>query len=449
MQGLGWKNNYKSGKGVDTITSGLEGAWTSTPTQWSNGYFEILFEYDWKLTKSPAGAQQWKPTDPSAADTVPDAHDPNQSHAPMMFTTDLALKIDPAYAKISRRFYENPDEFALAFAKAWYKLTHRDMGPHVRLLGPEVPPAQLWQDPVPSVDHDLIGKAGIAQLKSMILETGLGTDELVLAAWSSASTYRDTDKRGGANGARVRLAPQKDWSANQPEQLAKVISVLEGLQTTFNADQRFGVQVSLADMIVLGGCTAIEKAAGEAGYDVEVPFTPGRTDATDEMTDADSFDVLEPKVDGFRNFYGHFSGKGDPAEAMLIEKASLLSLNAPEMTALVGGMRALGATVGPKGLGQFTERPGQLTNDFFVNLLDMNTHWQKSEICDHFFEGIDRETGDLKWTASSVDLVFGSNSQLRAIAEVYRSDDGEALMVDDFIAAWNKVMNLGRFDLER
>ena len=449
-QGLGWKNTFGKGNAGDTITSGLEGAWTTTPTQWSNGYFENLFQYDWKLTKSPAGAWQWVPTDPAAADTVPDAHDDSKSHAPMMFTTDLALRVDPAYAAISKRFYEHPDQFEAAFAKAWYKLTHRDMGPVSRLLGPEVPEPQLWQDPVPAVDHVLITADDVTTLKATLLASGLSVSDLVSTAWASASTFRGSDKRGGANGARIRLAPQKDWAVNQPEQLAGVLQKLERIQQEFNATQKDGKQVSLADLIVLGGCAAIEKAAAAAGHTVQVPFAPGRTDATQEMTDVESFAVLEPKADGFRNFFGH-QELDRPGEELLVDRASLLTLSAPEMTALVGGMRVLNTNAGGgplAELGVFTKRPGTLTTDFFVNLLDMGTEWNKSPVCDHFFEGRDRQTGELKWTATSVDLVFGSNSQLRAIAEVYASDDGQQKFVQDFVAAWNKVMNLDRFDLD-
>ncbi|MFM8537106.1 MAG: catalase/peroxidase HPI [Planctomycetaceae bacterium] len=447
-QGLGWKNRFRSGKGADTITSGLEGAWTSTPTSWSNDYFEHLLGYEWELTKSPAGAWQWTPQDESAKGTVPDAHDDSRSHAPMMFTTDLALKMDSAYAPIARRFPEHPAEFEQAFARAWYKLTHRDMGPASRLLGPEVPPPQPWQDPVPAVDHPLIDAAGIAALKSKILASGLAVPDLVKAAWASASTFRGSDKRGGANGARIRLAPQKDWAVNEPERLSRVLEALAGIQREFNAAQTDGTQVSLADLIVLGGAAAVEKAAQDAGHEVTVPFTPGRTDATAEMTDAASFAVLEPKADGFRN---HLPREIDrPAEELLVDRAQRLTLSAPEMTVLVGGLRVLGANTGSgemASLGVFTRRPGTLTNDFFTNLLDMGTEWQPSPACDQFFEGRDRKTGQVKWTASRADLVFGSNAQLRAIAEVYASDDAGATFVDDFVAAWTRVMNLDRFDL--
>ena len=447
-QGLGWKNAYRSGKGVDTITSGLEGAWTSTPTAWSNGYFDNLFDYEWKLVKSPAGAWQWTPDDAAAEGTVPDAHDEQRSHAPMMFTTDIALRMDPAYGPISKRFHENPEAFAEAFAKAWYKLTHRDMGPAERLLGPEVAEPQLWQDPVPAVDHPLVDEADIAALKASLVGSGLSVSDLVSTAWASASTFRGSDKRGGANGARIRLAPQKDWAVNEPQQLARVLASLEKVQEEFNASQTDGTKVSLADLIVLGGCAAIEEAASRAGHEVRVPFHPGRTDATAEMTDAASVAVLEPVSDGFRS---HFARTIDrPAEELLIDRAQLLTLSAPEMTALSGGLRVLGANTGEGPLaemGVFTDRPETLTNDFFVNLLDMGTTWQPSPACEHFLEGRDRETGSLKWTASRVDLVFGSNSQLRAIAEVYASEDGRDAFVADFIAAWTKVMNLDRFDL--
>ncbi len=445
-QGLGWKNTHGKGNAEDTITSGLEGAWTATPMVWSHGYFTNLFAYEWELTKSPAGAHQWKPKDGAADGTVPDAHDPSKRHAPMMFTTDLALKEDPAYREISQRFLDNPDQFAEAFSKAWYKLTHRDMGPLVRHLGPEVPAEPLiWQDPVPAVDHELVSEADVAGLKQRILDSGLSVSELVSTAWASASTFRGSDLRGGANGARVRLAPQKDWEVNQPEQLAKVLAVLEEIQTEFNGSQSGGKRVSLADLIVLGGSAAVEAAAKKAGHDVSVPFAPGRTDATGEMTDAESFSVLEPKQDGFRNYLGKELDR--PAPETLVDRAQLLGLTAPEMTVLVGGMRVLGTNVGHPDLGVFTKRRGELTNDFFVNLLDMDTEWKVSPVCEHFYEGRDRASGDLKWTATSVDLVFGSNSQLRAIAEVYGSGDGERRFVDDFVAAWNKVMNADRFDL--
>jgi catalase-peroxidase len=438
-QGLGWKNKFGTGAGGDTITSGLEGAWTTNPTKWDNNYFDNLFGYDWDLVKGPGGANQWTPTDPAAKGTVPDAHDPSKKHAPMMFTTDMALRMDPVYAPIAKRFHKNPKEFAEAFAKAWYKLTHRDMGPVARLLGPLVPPPQLWQDPVPKVDHALIGAQDIAQLKAKILASGLSISQLVTTAWASASSFRGTDKRGGANGARIRLAPQKNWEVNQPAELAKVLPTFEKIQ------KEFGKKVSLADVIVLGGCAAVEAAAKKAGQDVQVPFTPGRTDASQEMTDVDSFAVLEPTADGFRNYLR----KGDvrPAAELLVDRAHLLTLTAPEMTVLVGGMRVLNANVGQSALGVFTKRPGALTNDFFVNLLDMGTEWRKSAQCEHFYEGRDRKTGEVKWTGAAVDLVFGSNSQLRAIAEVYACADSQQAFVRDFAAAWGKVMNLDRFDL--
>lgn len=445
-QGLGWKNSFGTGAGADAITSGLEGAWTTNPIKWDNGYFDNLFGYDWELTKSPAGAFQWTPKEASAKGTVPDAHDPTKRHAPMMFTTDLSLKVDPIYAPISKRFHENPDQFAEAFAKAWYKLTHRDMGPVSRCLGPLVPEPQLWQDPVPAVDHELIDAKDIAQLKAAILGSGLSVPQVVTTAWASASTFRGTDKRGGANGARIRLAPQKDWEVNQPAELAKVLPILEKIQKDFNSAQAGGKKkVSLADVIVLGGCAAVEAAAKKGGHDVQVPFSPGRTDASQEMTDTASFAVLEPTADGFRNY----TRKGDtrPAAELLVDRAHLLSLSAPEMTVLIGGMRVLGANFGQSPLGVFTTRPGALTNDFFVNLLDMGTEWRVSPQCEHFFEGRDRRTGQVKWTATAVDLVFGSNSQLRGIAEVYGCNDSPDAFVRDFVAAWAKVMDLDRFDL--
>ncbi|MEL7336543.1 MAG: peroxidase family protein, partial [Planctomycetota bacterium] len=445
-QGFGWTNKYGKGKGADTITSGLEGAWTATPAEWSHGYFENLMEYDWELTKSPAGAWQWKPTDGNAADDVPDAHDPNKRHAPMMFTTDLALKKDPAYAEISKRFYENPEQFEQAFAKAWYKLVHRDMGPVSRCLGPWVAPPQIWQDPVPVVNHPLVNDADIANLKTQILVSGLSSTQLVTTAWASASTFRGTDKRGGANGARIRLAPQKDWAVNEPEKLQRVLGVLERIQTRFNRSQRNGKRISMADMIVLAGCAGVESASSAAGVPTPVPFTPGRTDATDKMTDAASFDVLEPRVDAFRNFFPH-DGVTRPVPEQMVDRAHLLTLSAPEMTVLVGGLRSLNVT-GVPNMGVLTAQPGKLSNDFFVNLLDMNTKWTKSKVCDHFFEGTDRETGEVKWTASAADLVFGSNSQLRALSEVYAADDAKEKFVKDFVAAWDKVMSLDRFDLE-
>ena len=443
-QGLGWMSTYGSGNAGDTIGSGLEGAWTPTPTKWDNSYFDTLFGYDWDLTKSPAGAQQWIPTDPAAADAVPDAHDPSKKHAPIMFTTDLALRMDPTYEPISRRYHENPDDFADAFAKAWYKLTHRDMGPHSRLLGSLVPEPQLWQDPVPEVDHELIGDEDVAALKDKILGSGLSISQLVSTAWASAATFRGTDKRGGANGARIRLAPQKDWAVNQPDELAKVLESLEAIQADFNNAQSGGKKVSLADIIVLGGCAAVEEAAKKAGHEVRVPFAPGRTDASQEMTDVESFAVLEPTADGFRNYL--MPDQVRPAEELLVDQAHKLTLTAPEMTALVGGMRVLNANFGQSELGVFTKKQGTLTNDFFVNLLDMDTKWEKSSKCEHFFEGRDA-SGELKWMGTSVDLVFGSNSQLRAIAEVYGCDDSQEAFVRNFVAAWDKVMSLDRFDL--
>lgn len=445
-QGLGWKNKYGKGKAGDTITSGLEGAWTSTPTQWSNGYFENLFGYEWKLVKSPAGAWQWAPKDEAADGTVPDAHDDSKSHAPMMFTTDMALKLDPLYAKISKRFHDNPKEFEEAFSKAWYKLTHRDMGPTSRLLGPLVAEPQLWQDPVPAVDHELIGDKDVAGLKKKILGSGLSISQLVSTAWASASTFRGTDKRGGANGARIRLSPQKDWAVNQPAELAKVLESLEKIQKEFNGAQSGEKKVSLADLIVLGGCAAVEQAAKNAGHSVAVPFFPGRTDASQEMTDVSSFAVLEPKADGFRNYQSKKVTRR--SEELLVDKAHLLTLTAPEMTVLVGGMRVLDTNSDDLKLGLFTEQTDKLTNDFFVNLLDMDLEWKKSAVCEHFFEGRERSSGKVKWTGSAVDLVFGSNSQLRAIAEVYASEDSKEKFVNDFAAAWSKVMNLDRFDLK-
>jgi catalase-peroxidase len=446
QQGLGWINKLGKGKGDDTITSGLEGAWSTTPIRWSGGYFDNLFGYEWDLTKSPAGAWQWTPTDPAAAGTVPDAHDPKKTHAPMMFTTDLALRMDPIYGPIAKRFHENPDQFADAFARAWYKLTHRDMGPHSRLLGPEVPEPQLWQDPVPAVDHELIGEQDIAGLKREILASDLSISELVSTAWASAASFRGSDRRGGANGARIRLAPQKDWEVNQSADLPKVLGALEKIQREFNAAQSGNTRVSLADLIVLGGCAAVEQAAKKAGYDVQVPFAPGRTDATQEMTDAAAMAVLEPTADGFRNYLR--PGHRRSAEELLVDRAQQLTLTAPEMTVLVGGLRALNANFQQSPQGVFTDRPEVLTNDFFVNLLDMNTQWQASGESDQVFEGRDRQTGEVRWTGSRVDLVFGSNSQLRAIAEVYASNDAQEQFVHDFVAAWVKVMNLDRFDLE-
>jgi len=446
-QGLGWKNKHGKGNAGDTITSGLEGAWTPTPRAWSHGYFTNLFAFEWELTKSPAGAQQWIPKNGGGKGTVPDAHDQSKTHAPIMFTTDISLRMDPAYEKISRRFLANPGEFADAFAKAWYKLTHRDMGPYARCLGPMVPPAQLWQDPVPVVDHELIGAQDIAELKAKVLASGLTTSQLVATAWASASTFRGSDKRGGANGARIRLAPEKDWEVNNPTELAKILPVLEKIQKDFNSAQSGKKKVSLADLIVLGGSAGVESAAKKAGHEVQVSFAPGRTDATPEMTDVQSVAMLEPKADGFRNFLGHKLDR--PAPETLVDRAQLLTLTAPEMTVLIGGMRVLKTNVGFPELGVFTKQPEALTNDFFVHLLDMNTEWKKSPLCEHFFEGRDSKTGKVKWTASSVDLVFGSNSQLRAIAEVYGSADAQQKFVEDFVAAWTKVMNLDRFDLDR
>jgi catalase-peroxidase len=445
-QGLGWKNSFGKGNAEDTITSGLEGAWTATPRAWSNGYFTNLFAYEWELTKSPAGAQQWTPKNGGGQGTVPDAHVAGKTHAPMMFTTDIALREDPIYHKISKRFLENPDAFADAFAKAWFKLTHRDMGPLPRYLGPEVPKeALLWQDPVPAVDHELIDQADATALKNQVLESGLTISDLVATAWASASSFRGSDKRGGANGARIRLAPQKDWEVNQPEKLAKVLPVLEKIQAAFNAAQSGNKKVSLADLIVLAGNAAVESAAKKAGHDVSVPFSPGRTDATQEMTDVESFAVLEPKQDGFRNYLGHELDR--PAPETLVDRAQLLTLSAPEMTVLVGGLRVLGTNVGHPDLGVFTTRRETLTNDFFTNLLSMDLEWKVSPRCEHFYEGTDRSTGEVRWMATSVDLVFGSNSQLRALSEVYASADGEKKFVTDFVAAWAKVSQLDRFDL--
>jgi len=444
-QGIGWPNSYGTGKGSDAITSGLEGAWTNNPTQWDNGYLDNLYAYDYELTKSPAGAHQWTPKNPEAQDTVPDAHDPSKRHAPMMLTSDLALKLDPIYGPISKRFHENPDQLAEAFAKAWYKLLHRDMGPASRYLGPWVPEPQLWQDPVPDVDHDLIGEADIATLKDKILASGLSISQLVSTAWASAASFRGTDKRGGANGARIRLEPQKNWEANEPSKLAQVLQTLEGVQQDFNSSQSGGTKVSLADVIVLGGCAAVEQAAKNAGFDVTVPFAPGRTDASQDQTDVESFEVLEPLADGFRNYSR--AGEKLPPEQRLVDKANLLWLSAPEMTVLVGGMRALNANYNQSANGVFTDRPETLTNDFFVNLLDMSTEWKASTSDEGVYEGHDRGTGDVKWTATAVDLVFGSNSQLRAVSEVYAAEDAKEKFVRDFVAAWDKVMNLDRFDL--
>jgi catalase-peroxidase len=450
QQLLGWKNSVGTGSGPYAMTSGIEGAWTNEPTKWDNGFLENLYKYDWELTKSPAGAHQWKPKNPEAEGTVPDAHDPSKRHAPMMLTTDLSLKLDPIYGPISKRFYENPDELADAFAKAWFKLLHRDMGPVTRYLGPWIPEPQIWQDPVPEVDHPLIDESDIAELKKEILGSGLSVSELVKAAWAAASSFRGTDKRGGANGGRIRLEPQKDWEANDPEELAKVLETLERIQEQWAASRSDGKKVSLADLVVLGGCAAVEQAARDAGVEVTVPFTPGRTDASQEQTDVESFEVLEPKSDGFRNYLK--PGQLVPAEQLLVERAKLLNLTAPEMTVLVGGMRALDANSGQTKHGVFTDRPGTLTNDFFVNLLDMRTEWKS--LSDQngaaaLFEGRDRESGEVRWTATAVDLVFGSNSQLRGIAEVYGCDDAAEKFVHDFVAAWDKVMNNDRFELGR
>ncbi len=445
-QGLGWKSTFNTGVGVDAITSGIEGAWTPTPTQWDNSYFDTLFKYDWDLTKSPAGAWQWKPKNGAGADTVPDAHDSSKRHAPMMTTADMAMKMDSIYEPIARRYHENPDEFADAFAKAWFKLTHRDMGPRSRYLGSEVPEEEfLWQDPIPAVTHELIDEQDIAALKDKILASGLSVSQLVSTAWASASTFRGSDKRGGANGARIRLAPQKDWEVNQPIQLATVLQTLEAIQGEFNSSQSGGKPVSLADLIVLGGCVGIEQAAKEAGHEVKVPFKPGRADASQEKTDVESFAVLEPTADGFRNYS---SGKhSESLEELLIDRAQLLTLSAPEMTVLVGGLRVLGANFGASKHGVFTDQPETLTNDFFVNLLDLGTTWKATTEDEYEFKGRNRRTGELKWTATRVDLIFGSNSQLRALAEVYGSEDSQQKFVHDFVAAWDKVMNLDRFDL--
>ncbi|MBN2075855.1 MAG: catalase/peroxidase HPI [Dehalococcoidales bacterium] len=445
-QGLGWKSKFGTGKGNDTITGGPEVIWTNTPTKWSNNFFRILFEFEWELTKSPAGAYQWKPKDDAGAGTIPDPHDPSKHRSPSMLTTDLALRFDPIYEKISRRFYENPDQLADAFARAWFKLTHRDMGPRSRYLGPEVPAEELiWQDPVPAVDHELISDQDIVDLKDKILNSGLSVSELVYTAWASASTFRGSDFRGGANGARIRLTPQKDWEVNQPAKLNTILQTLEGIQKEFNGAQTGGKKVSLADLIVLGGCAGVEKAAGNAGHDISVPFTPGRTDASEEQTDAASFAVLEPAADGFRNYMK--SKYSVTAEELLVDRAQLLTLTAPEMAVLIGGMRVLNANFGQSQHGVFTKRPETLTNDFFVNLLDMSTEWKATPGDENVFEGHDRTTGELKWTGTRVDLIFGSNSQLRALAEVYGSEDSQEKFVQDFIAAWNKVMNLDRFEL--
>jgi catalase-peroxidase len=445
-QGFGWKSKFGTGKGDDTITSGLEVIWTQTPTKWSNNFFRNLFSYEWELTKSPAGAYQWKPKGDAGAGTVPDAHDPSKRHAPSMLTTDIALRVDPIYEKISRRFYENPDQLADAFARAWFKLTHRDMGPRSRYLGPEVPAEELiWQDPVPAVDHELIDERDIVDLKGKILASGLSISELVYTAWASASTFRGSDKRGGANGARIRLAPQKDWVVNQPVQLKKVLRILERIQKEFNSAQSGGKRVSLADLIVLGGCTGVEQAANNAGHEIIVPFSPGRTDALQEQTDVDSFAVLEPVADGFRNYLK--TKYAVSAEELLVDRAQLLTLTAPEMTVLIGGMRVLDANFGQSQQGVFTKRPETLTNDFFVNLLDMSTTWKATSKDEDLFEGRDRTTGKLKWIGTRVDLIFGSNSQLRALAEVYACEDSQEKFLHDFVAAWSKVMNLDRFDL--
>jgi catalase-peroxidase len=445
--GLGWKNKFGKGNAQDTITSGLEGAWTSTPTTWSNGYFDNLFGYEWKLIKSPAGAWQWTPTDPAAQGTVPDAHVQTKTHAPIMFTTDLALKMDPKYRVISERFHKNPKDFELAFAKAWYKLTHRDMGPSARLLGPEVPEAQIWQDPIPAVDHPLVDANEISDLKQKILASGLSISELTGAAWAAASTYRGTDHRGGANGGRIRLIPQKDWAVNDPEELGKVLSVLEGIQKEFAEGRTDGKRISIADLVVLGGCAAVEQAAKQGGTDIAVPFSPGRMDADQSMTDVESFAVLEPLSDGFRNYVApaiRQAQKVRPEEEFLLDRAHRLQLSAPEMTALVGGLRVLGINAGNSDLGVLTQKPQVLTNDFFVHLLDSNIEWKPSKANVHVYEGYDRKTGDLRWKGSRTDLIFGSNSQLRAISEVYASDDAKTKFAQDFVAAWNKVMMLDR-----
>ncbi|HXX90677.1 MAG TPA: catalase/peroxidase HPI [Acidimicrobiales bacterium] len=445
-QGLGWRNTFGTGMGDDTVTSGLEGAWTNDPVTWDNGYFDNLFNYEWELTTSPAGAKQWTPKESSAQGTVPDARDPSKRHAPMMLTTDLALRMDPVYEPIARRFHQHPEQFAEAFAKAWFKLTHRDMGPVSRYLGPLVPPEpQLWQDPVPSVDHELVGEADITALKGRILASGLSVSQLVTTAWASAASFRGTDRRGGANGARIRLAPQRDWDVNDPGELAKVLQALEEIQEEFNRSQSGGKKVSLADLIVLGGCAAVEQAARSAGVDVTVPFAPGRTDASQEQTDGVSFAVLEPSADGFRNYLR--AGVKLPPEHLLVERANQLTLTAPEMTVLVGGLRALHANAGGSRHGVLTDRPGTLTNDVFVNLLDMRTAWKASASAEGVFEGRDRATGEVRWTGTAVDLVFGSNAELRAVAEVYACGDSKEKFVRDFVAAWDKVMNLDRFDL--
>jgi catalase-peroxidase len=445
QQGCGWKNSFGSGKGGDTITSGLEGAWSKTPTKWSNGFLDNLYNYEWELTKSPAGAFQWTPKNPEAQGTVPDAHDPSKRHAPVMLTTDLALRQDPIYGPISKRFHEHPDQLAVAFAKAWYKLLHRDMGPVSRYLGPWIPEAQLWQDPVPAADHNVISGGDIAALKAKILASGLSVSRLVSTAWASAASFRSTDKRGGANGARIRLSPQRQWEVNEPAELAKALPVLEKIQQDFNHSQSGKTRVSLADVIVLGGCAAVEQAAKNGGNNVTVPFAPGRTDASQEQTDIESFAVLEPAADGFRNYVR--AGETLPVETLLLDRAYMLKLTAPEMTVLLGGMRALNTNVGQARHGVFTDRPGTLTNDFFVKLLDMRTEWKPSASEPHVYEGRDRGTGKVTCTATAVDLVFGAHSQLRALAEVYASDDARERFVGAFVAAWDKVMNLDRFDL--
>ncbi|TAK70347.1 MAG: catalase/peroxidase HPI [Actinomycetota bacterium] len=444
-QGLGWHNSHGSGRGVDTITSGLEGAWTNHPTTWDNGFLENLYGYEWELTTSPAGAKQWTPTDPAAQDTVPDAHDPAKRHAPMMLTTDLAMRLDPAYGPIAQRFRENPDQLADAFARAWFKLLHRDMGPRSRYLGPWVPEPQLWQDPVPAVDHDLVSDADVAALKAKLVGSGVSAAALIRTAWASAASFRGTDKRGGANGARIRLAPQRDWAVNDPAELADVLATLSGIQAEFNDGQSGRTRISLADLIVLGGCAAVEQAARAAGHDITVPFAPGRTDASAEQTDTEAFAVLEPRADGFRNYLR--DGEKLPPETLLLDRANLLTLTAPEMTVLVGGLRVLQANAGNSDLGVFTDRPGVLTNDFFTNLLDAGTQWKASAETENVYEGRDRGTGEVRWTATAVDLVFGSHSQLRAISEVYGASDGQQKFAQDFVAAWDKVMNLDRFDL--
>ena len=447
-QGLGWRSTHGTGMGADAIGSGLEVTWTETPTRWSNNFFENLFGYEWELTKSPAGAWQWTTKNGAGSDKVPDAHDPSKHHAPAMLTTDLALRFDPVYEKISRHFRENPDKFADAFARAWFKLTHRDMGPRVRYLGPEVPAEELlWQDPVPSVDHPLVDAGDIAGLKAKLVSSGLSVSELVSTAWAAAASFRGSDKRGGANGARIRLAPQKDWEVNEPRKLAKVLGVLDQIRKEFNAGQAGGKKVSLADLIVLGGCAAVEKAARVAGHEIEVPFAPGRTDASQEQTDVESFAVLEPRAEAFRNYVEPGVQETVPAESLMVDRAQLLTLTAPEMTVLVGGLRVLGANHGDAKHGVFTDRPGTLTNDFFVNLLDMGTVWKATSEAETEFEGRDRKSGNLKWTGTRVDLVFGSNSQLRALAEVYAQDDAREKFVRDFVKAWTKVMNADRFDL--